>query len=124
MNVNMSKTQAYYLSEKSEPCKCGDCQNYIHQIKQKYPNIANYLASMNIDVLRPFELMSTELNDNEIEYSLCQYVVYGNCEEDYSIWIDNVQFGKSACHPSTNIVEEHFILEFGPLVLGRNGKRS
>lgn len=118
MNINMRKTQEYYLSEDSIPCECAHCQNYIHQIEQKYPDIVSYLAGMNIDVLRPFELISVELGKNEIEYLLCQYVVYGSCEDDYYICIDNIPFGKSSCHPSTNIVEEHFVLEFGPIVLG------
>ena len=119
MKINMKKTKDYYLSEKSEPCECIDCQNYVTQIKQKNSNIASYLASMNIDVLRPFELLSVDVSDSEIEYLLCQYIVYGSCEDDYSTCIDNISFGKSNCHPPTNIKEEHFILEFGPIILDR-----
>ena len=120
MNINMDKTQEYYLSGNSCPCECDDCQNYISKIKQKHPNIASYLASMNIDVFRPFELMSVDISDCEIEYFLCQYVVYGSCEDDYSACIDNIQFGKSFSHPSTNITEEYFVLEFGPIILNRS----
>lgn len=117
MNVDMNKTKEYYLSNDSVPCECAYCQNYIFKIEQKYPAIVQYLASMNIDATRPFELMSVELDKIEVEYSLCQYIVYGDCEEDYHSSIDGIEFGKSSCHPSTNIKGNHFVLEFGPVVL-------
>ena len=43
--------------------------------------------------------------------------MYGNCGEDYNLSIGDIKFGKSSCHPSTNITEEHFVLEFGPIML-------
>ena len=117
MNVDMNKTKEYYLSSDSLPCKCAYCQNYVRKIGQKHPDVMRFLTGINIDITRPFELMSVELDKNSIEYMLCQYIVYGNCKDDYHNSINGIEFGKSSCHPSTNITEEHFILEFGPIVL-------
>lgn len=117
MNVDMNKTKEYYLSDKSLPCQCVYCQNYIAQIRRKYPDITQFLADLNVDITRPFELMSVELDKENIEYLLCQYVVYGTCEDDYNISMGGIEFGKSSCHPSTNITEKHFVLEFGPIML-------
>lgn len=71
MNVNMKKTKEYYLSNASLPCDCAYCQNYILQIERKYPDIARFLADINVDIARPFELMSVELDKKNVEYFLC-----------------------------------------------------
>ena len=117
MNVDMNKTKEYYLSSDSLPCQCAYCQNYVAKIEQKYPDVMKFLADINIDITRPFELVSIELDRDNVEYMLCQYIVYGNCKDDYHNWIKGIEFGKSSCHPSTNITEDHFILEFGPIIL-------
>ena len=117
LKVDMDKTKGYYLSSDSLPCECAYCQNYVAQIERKYPDIAQFLASINVDVTKPFELISVELDNDNIQYMLCQYIVYGNCDENYYNSINGIEFGKSTCHPSTNIVDEHFVLEFGPINL-------
>ena len=115
MTINLELTEKYYRSEMSLPCDCGGCRNYIRQIKAEYPEIAQYLAKMKVDILRPFELIYIELGA-VIEYQ-CQYVVFGKCEDDFSDTIDGIEFTKCNSHSSTDIDEEHFVLEFGSVVL-------
>lgn len=115
MTVNLELTDKYYLSEKSEPCSCNGCRNYISRIKTEFPAVAEYLAKMKVDILRPFELIYIELGET-VEYQ-CQYVVFGKCEDDFYETVDGIEFTKCTSHPSTDIDEEHFVLEFGTVVL-------
>lgn len=117
MKINFFKTERFYLSDSSKPCECEYCKNYTRQIAKEYPKLASHLKNMNVDICRPFELMSLEKGDNRIEYMLCQYIVFGECDDDYSFEIDNVKLEKSSLHPPTSIKDEHFVLEFGPVVL-------
>lgn len=115
MTINFEMTERYYSSEKSEPCSCEGCRNYIRQIAAEYPDISEYLSKMKVDILRPFELIYIELGDI-VEYQ-CQYVVFGECEDDFSEILDGIKLVKCSSHPSTDIDEEHFVLEFGTVVL-------
>lgn len=67
---------------------------------------------------KPFELAPLEAGENGIlEYVLCQYIVFGSCQGSYSHRIGDVEFRVASCHPSTDIEEEHFVLEFGSIRL-------
>ena len=120
MNINIVENRKYYASENSIPCDCNYCKNYYQQILSAYPKVCAYLESMGVDVLRPLELSPYMLDENHIEYSICQYVVFGSCEEDYYHKIDDVEFGIAQSHPSTGIAEEHFVLDFYPIFLPMN----
>jgi hypothetical protein len=120
MHVNIEKTQNYYRSAKPEAllCDCIYCKNYYLQIKEAYPAVAAYLASLGIDIKKPFELAPLEADENGIlEYVLCQYIVFGSCEGSYRHKIGDVEFRVAPYHPSTDIEEAHFVLEFGPIRL-------
>ena len=118
MNINIELNQKYYASDNSTPCGCNYCKNYYHQIKLAYPNVYSYLESMGIDVLRPLELSSIDPDESGIvEYCVCQYIVFGSCEENYHHTIDNVKFDISTSYPNTSVNEEHFVLEFYPITL-------
>lgn len=121
MDVNLNRNFEYYQSDKSLPCDCAGCRNFFVQIKEKFPEINEYLLSLNVDICRPLELIWDEIdNDNKIEYWDCQYVVFGNCENDFIKKIGNIEFNKNTnCHPSTGISEEHFVLAFGTIVLDK-----
>jgi len=120
MKVNKQKNLAYYQSEESLPCDCACCKNFVLQIQDVYPEITAYLSEMNVDILRPFELIWIE-DHNTIRYLLCQYIIYGTYDEKFTKEISGVFFGISDCHPSTNIMEEHFVLEFGEINLKMKG---
>jgi hypothetical protein len=118
MNVNIGKTQKYYHSIGTESlCDCNYCKNYYAQVKASYPEIASYLASLGVDIEKPFELSPLELENGMLEYCACQYIVFGSCPDMYRHKIGDVEFHVASHHPSTEIEEEHFVLEFAPIRL-------
>lgn len=113
MTVDKCKNQEYYQSEKSLPCECSGCQNFICQIKGLYPKLAEYFESLGIDILRPYELHYIDIDDNTIQYLLCQYLVFGTCEDKFSKSIDGITLEKSnGCYPPVKTDGEHFVIEF------------
>lgn len=56
MKINNKKMQEYYKNY--FPCHCGDCSHFIKHIETEQPEICNYLKSLCIDPLKPYELMS------------------------------------------------------------------
>lgn len=116
MIINSELNKIFYQSDNSLPCDCEICQNYISKIKNIRPDIDAYFSDMNIDILRPFELVSIDI-DNKIEYLQCQYIVFGQCEDDFSVIINGMKFENAISHPSTDIDSEHFVLEFGPIII-------
>ena len=119
MKVNLDQNLQYYHSEQSVPCDCEVCQNYYKQIKEIYPEIAEFLSSIGVDILRPFELIWNEDKEkNEIEYIGCQYIVFGSCKNNYKKKIGDIVFETNTLHPSTeHILGEHFVLDFGIIIL-------
>lgn len=113
MRPDREKTRAYYHNLGPEDiCRCDYCRNYCARVKEAYPEVALYLASLGVEIEKPFELLLPEpYGDGCLEYPICQYIVFGICPEDYSHQIGDVTFGRSACHPSTKIDEEHFVME-------------
>ncbi len=117
MIVNSEKNIKYYRSDKIKQCGCDFCKNYIKNIKTTYPSIDKYLSELGVDIQKPFELSYIELDKDTVEYLACQYVVFGQCKDDFSCTIEDVKFCKSTIHPDTNITEEHFVLEFGSIIM-------
>lgn len=116
MTVNKAKNLEYYSSDSVDVCDCGVCKSFILQIREKFPKIAEYFGAINVDILKPFELIWLEAEDNTIDYIGCQYIVFGICEEDFCTEIDGITITNNTdCHPSTNIADEHFILDFGEI---------
>ncbi len=118
MIVDKCKNQEYYQSEKSLPCECSGCQNFICQIKGLYPKLAEYFESLGIDILRPYELHYVDIDDNTIQYLLCQYLVFGTCEDGFSKNIDGIILEKnSGFYPPVRIDDAYFVIEFENIIL-------
>lgn len=119
MNVNISKTRAFYNSiTNTSLCDCSYCSSYRLQVKSVFPEIAMYLDSFGIDIEKPLETSPLEPDENGmLEYCCCQYIVFGNCEPNYHHRIDNVEFRIATSYPNTGIQQEHFVLEFFPIKL-------
>lgn len=120
MNANKEATKRYYKSPESKTCDCENCKIYCKEIKTAYPSIIKYLETLGVDALRPLELCDNEEEmDTFVEFTSCQYVVLGDCEENFSKVIDGVRF--SICpeerHPTVNREEPHFVLEFSTIYL-------
>lgn len=123
LKINLEKTGEFYMSNDSLPCHCKYCKNYYDNIQSMYPEICSYLDSLGIDVMRPWELSPGEPDENNIIEYICQYVVFGDCKEDYSHKINDVEFYISKTYPSTNIDDNHFVIEFYPVYLEMDSKQ-
>lgn len=119
MNVDITKTKAYYHSiTETSLCDCAYCRNYRLQVKSALPKVAEYLCSLGIDIEKPFETFPLVPDEKGmLEYCCCQYIAFGTCEPEYHCRIDNVEFGVSTSHPSTGIEQEHFVIALYPVQL-------
>ena len=118
MNIDIEKNKAYYESDDSIPCDCQYCFNYVINIEKEYPNISEFLKSMNVDILKPFDLIYKEDSKNKnVQYISCQYIVFGECRDDFETEVTGIKVTKSKSHTDTNVDGPHFILEFGPISL-------
>ena len=123
MKVNVLKTRAFYQSLSEDYlCGCAYCQSYRMQVKSAYPRIAAHLETLGVDVEMPFELIFFDSDENGmLDYIGCQYIVFGSCDDAFYAEIDRVPFCKAEFHPSTEIGDEHFVLDFGPIKLKSPG---
>ena len=114
MNADIAKTKEYYAAiADSELCDCTYCRNYRLQIKSAYPEVAEYLMTLGIDIQKPFETSPLEPDENGmLEYCCCQYIVFGNCNPEYHHRIGDVEFRVATSYPGTGIEQEHFVIEF------------
>ena len=75
-SVDVEKTQEYYKTHSICDCVC--CRNYYAQIKNILPKLNDFLSEFGVDISRPDEIMSFEIDD-EIDYSV-DYTVCGNVQ--------------------------------------------
>jgi len=123
MKVNLDETRAYYASlGPASLCDCGYCRNYCLRIKKAYPEVAAYLDTLGVDIEKPFETLPLEPDESGmLEYSGCQYIVFGRCAKDYEHWLETVSLRRAFTHPDTGIAQEHFVLECYPIQLRYEG---
>lgn len=122
MKISIEKTKEYYVTlDVSSLCDCGYCINYRKQIKSRYPVLTSYLAALGVDIEKPYEASPLEAgNDGTMSYCCCQYIVFGECGNEFSDCIEGAEIRKASSYPGTGITEEHFVLEFGPVYLSRD----
>ena len=89
--VDIEKTIEYYKTHSL--CECDCCENFYVQIKDKFPKLESILSSFGIDISKPDEIMSVEL-DNTIQYISVDYTVCGKVSTmgEYEIDIQDDQF--------------------------------
>lgn len=117
MWVNLNLTRSYYKNQNFDICDCIYCKFFIKNFKNQYNTISHILSMTGIDVSKPFEVNLPFLNKRgDLEYGSIQYIVYGDCEEDFIIIIDSIKISKAKFYPSTNIREKHFVIEISPII--------
>ena len=89
--VDTEKTIDYYRTHSLCECEC--CENFYAQIKGKFPKLESFLADFGVDIAKPDECMSVEL-DNTIQYICVDYTVCGKVTVmgQYEIDIQDSQF--------------------------------
>ena len=116
MQINKELTNKYY--ENYIPCNCGDCRYFIKHIETEKPELCEYLRTLGIDPLKPFELMSIYFEkDKRIEYFDCAYVVFGTINDSFEKEVNGIKL--STCskerYPLLDTDEEYFLISFGPI---------
>lgn len=76
-SVDTEQTEKYY--ETHSLCDCVCCRNYYAQIKSKLPKLNDFLSEFGVDISKPDEIMSVEM-DNYIDYINVDYTVCGSIE--------------------------------------------
>lgn len=89
--VDIEKTIEYYKAHSL--CECDYCENFYAQIGGKFPKLESFLSDFGVDIAKPDECMSVEL-DNTIQYIGVDYTVCGKVSAmgKYEIDIQDDQF--------------------------------
>lgn len=76
-SVDVEKTQDYYKTHSL--CDCGCCRNYYAQVKNRLPKLEQFLSEFGVDISRPDEIFSVEMDDS-IDYLNVDYTVCGSVQ--------------------------------------------
>ena len=117
--MNIEETKQYYHSiTVGDVCNCAYCRNYICEIDNAYPKVAEYLLALGVDIEKPFETIPLEIEKSGyIEYLSSQYIVIGEPDDFVKTVIDTVTVDIADSHPSTEIDKPHFVIEIYPIRL-------
>lgn len=59
--MSIKETKQYYDSLTAvDLCNCAYCRNYIREIRNAYPKVAEYLLALGVDIEKPFETIPLE----------------------------------------------------------------
>ena len=124
--LSIKETKQYYDSLTAEDlCNCAYCRNYIREIRNAYPKVAEYLLTLGVDIEKPFETIPLEPDETGgIEYLSSQYIVIGNTDGFIKTVIDTVTVDITDSHPLTNIDKPHFVIEIYPVRLKRTVQKD
>ena len=114
--MDIQGTKSYYESIKREDiCQCPYCQNLIDEIKRSYPDVAEYLLSLGVNIERPFEvfLPIEDHVNGYMDYQIVQYLIVGSLDDFKETSIGGIEIGISDCHPSATYEGEYFIIDAG-----------
>ena len=77
--MDIEKTKAYYAKIRREDiCSCIYCQNLIDEISREYPDVAEYLLSLGVNIERPFEVfIPSDPVNGYMDYPIVQYLIAG-----------------------------------------------
>lgn len=124
--MSIKETKQYYDSLTAEDlCNCAYCRNYIREIRNAYPKVAEYLLALGVDIEKPFETIPLEPDETGgIEYLSSQYIVIGNTDGFIKTVIDTVTVDITDSRPLTNIDKPHFVIEIYPVRLKRTVQKD
>ena len=124
--LSIKETKQYYDSLTAEDlCNCAYCRNYIREIRNAYPKVAEYLLALGVDIEKPFETIPLEPDETGgTEYLSSQYIVIGNTDGFIKTVIDTVTVDITDSHPLTNIDKPHFVIEIYPVRLKRTVQKD
>ena len=113
--MDFEGTKAYYSEIKRENiCNCVYCQNLIDEIKQSYPDVAEYLLSFGVNIERPFEVfLPSDPIDGYMDYWGVQYLIVGDYSDFQDTKVGDISIFVTEHHPTATYEGEHFVIEAG-----------
>lgn len=113
--MNIKKTKEYYsMLKRDNICSCDYCQNLIDEIKQSYPEVAEYLLTLGINIERPFEVfLPIETDDGYMDYYSVQYLIPGDISGFEETKIGCISINITELHPDATYNGTYFVIEAG-----------
>ena len=113
--MDIEKTKKYYAAIKREDlCTCDYCQNLMDEIKLAYPDVAEYLLALGVDIEKPFEVfLPLDPVDGYMDYYGVQYLIVGDSNDFTAVKVGNISIYATERHPSTTYEGEYFVIEAG-----------
>lgn len=123
--IDVPATRRYYAALTEEDlCDCACCQNYRARVKDAYPALADALAKIGVDILKPLRLSFGPRDEaGLVNYFECQYIVLGTCPAGFRLQAGDVDIEKEqAPYPCVDVPEPHFVLRAGCVILKYDGE--
>lgn len=113
--MDIEATKAYYAGmSRNSICSCDYCQNLVDEIKSAYPEVAEYLLGLGVDIERPFEVFLPIENDDEyMDYYAVQYLVAGEPDGFEETKIGDISVYVTEVHPDATYKDKYFVIEAG-----------
>lgn len=114
--MSIEKTREFY-KDFDDLCDCAYCKNYMKEIRKTYPDLAEYLNKLGVDIDKPFEAMPGEPENGFIEYLGAQYILIGNKDDFRKEKLKNITIDLAKDFPDPGIDGDYFVIEIYPIKL-------
>ncbi len=114
--MTIEETRDFYKTY-DDLCDCAYCKNYIKEIRKAYPDLAEYLNKLGVDIEKPFETMPGEPENGRIEYFSVQYIVIGDKKDFSKTKLGEVAIYLAKSFPDPGIDCKYYVIELGPIIL-------
>ncbi len=113
--MDIEKTREYYAGKTRENvCSCAYCKNLVDEIRQAYPEFAEYLSAFGVNIDIPFEVMlPLDPVDGYMDYWGVEYLICGNSCGFENTTVGDISVCVTDSHPDAKYKGEHFIILAG-----------
>lgn len=114
--MTIGKTRDFYRNF-NNICDCSYCRNYIKEVRKTYPDLAEYLNKIGVDIEKPFETMPGEPESGFIEYFGVEYLVIGDKKDFSKTKLGGVSIDLAKSFPDPGLDCKYYVIEVGPIKL-------
>lgn len=131
LHIDVEKTRRYYAGENTDAyCQCPGCVKYRKRIAAERPEIGEYLATLGIDIAKPFHLSYLEPENGVQVYTDCHYVAFGDGDLAWSKDFGDAELLPGLFFPDPGVEEPFVVLEIPQIYLpfpqanGQHGEKT
>lgn len=116
--MDIGRTKDYYKRlSRRDLCGCVYCRNFIREVKSAYPEVADRLSGVGVDIEKPFETIPLEPDETgHVDY-IAQYVLCGDPGGFEEMAMGPVHARIAESHPIVQLSEPYFVIEIAPIRL-------